>query len=708
MLPFKEINFNEPIIVTKVLQDGSILVVDAKTTVRILKKDTLEIISGFNGKTNHLRYNNKVVDFSNNGKYFATLSADCRESKLYNVKAKKLIAKIDKHHGETTCVGIDPKCRYMFSCGDDGKVFVVDIKSGKTSFIIPAHADTINDIAFSANSQWIATASYDKKITLYNLSMMGIKHKLKAHSAPVMKVLFLNKHRLLSVDKNSQAIVWDVFSAKVIARLNGIHDDVTQVIKSSDDKFLFLGTKLGYILVYNLDNYKLVSRKYMKLSTAITSLGFDDASQQLIVGGENGDVLFYPLYKDEVYVEKLVQKRNFEEIGKFIDDNPLLGYTPAYAHIEEVWEKTVAKAKLYLQSGDKETAKKLFHNFKHIPAKNKQIQKVMQEYVDFAKFAKMAKEGKLALAYSIANAHPIYKESKLYKSLETKWKNSFAVAQKCSLNPKEQEKARQILAPYRGVSEKTKFIQEIFVKGNIYKRFKAALIKKDFKILSELVKLHPFLKEFPEYDTIVKYSDTLYIKSRKLIAEDEFIPALKLLKILENFSDFKEESTKMIALIDSKQKFFTALENEDMVTAYTLLDNNLELQETKSGKVLQKQWNNALDKAGSYALRGDVEHLKEVLDLYMKIASKYATIATVFGRCYAVEIEKAIVSEKERIIIENGIKSYIKYFGLQDSIVNLFEIFKQHNENSTLDIHAQAEGSIEEWRPSMIVNSILA
>ncbi len=708
MLPFKEINFKEPIIISKVLEDGTILVVDAKTTIRILNKETLEVISGFNGKITHLRYKNKVVDFSNNGKYFATLSADSKESRLYNVTAKKLVAKIDRHHGETTCVGIDPKCRYMFSCGDDGKVFVVDIKSGKTSFTIPAHADTINDIAFSSNSQWIATASYDKKIMLYNLAMMGIKHKLKAHSAPVMKVEFLSKHRLFSIDKNSKAIIWDVFRGGVIARLEGVHDDVTQVIKSGDDKFLFLGTVLGYLLVYDLDTYKLISQKYMKLATTITSLGFDYSSQQIIVGCQNGDLLFYPLYKDEVYVEELVQKHKYEEVEKFIDDNPLLGYTKAYEHIESVWDKTVAKATYYLQNNDKLTANKLLSNFKTIPSKNKQIQKIFQEYLDFEKFSKMAKDGKFALAYSIANAHPVYKESKIYKAMEAKWKTSFALAQKCSLNPKEQEKARQILAPYRGVSEKTKFIQEIFIKGNIYKRFRIALDRKEFKLICDLVKIHPFLKEFPEYDALVKYSDSLYIKSQKLIDEEKFIAALKLLKILRDFSDFSEESQKMINDISNKQKFFGALSDDDMVLAYTLLDNILELQETKQGIALQKQWNSDLDKASSYAISGDLEGVKKVLEPYMKMSSKYSTIATVFGRCYIVELEKAIISEKERVVIENGIKNYIRHFGLQDSIVGLFEIFKEHNENSKLELKAQIEGDIEQWKPSMIVNSILA
>jgi len=147
----KSKNFKEPIVLIKILDDGSLLVVDSKTTIRFLNKESLELIDGFKVNTNHLRYKNSVVAFSSNGDFFATLSSDCKESRLYNTKTKKLITKVDRHHGEASCVGIDRANKYMFSCGDDGKTFAFDISSGKLAFTLPIHTDTVNDIAFSSN-----------------------------------------------------------------------------------------------------------------------------------------------------------------------------------------------------------------------------------------------------------------------------------------------------------------------------------------------------------------------------------------------------------------------------------------------------------------------------------------------------------------------------------------------------------------------------
>ena len=461
MEPVKRKNLKEPIILTKLLDNSQLLVVDSKTTIRYFDPKNLDVLDGFKGNINHLRYKTSVIAFSSEGEFFATISADSKESRLYNATTKKAIAKVGRHQGEVSCVGIDKTSQYMFSCGDDGKTFAIDIKSGKLAFTLPVHIDTVNDIAFSANGNWVATASYDKKVHLFNLSMMTPKHKFKSHSAPVMKLAFLTNSRILSIDKDSNAIIWNIYSAKILQRLEGVHDDVTQVCTSKNGKFLFLGTSLGYVILYDLDTYEQLSKKYIKLSTSITSMEFLEEGNQLILGCENGDLLFYDIFEGEAELKDLFKKKQYEEIQKKADINPLLAYTKLYKLVDNLWEKTLAQAIICLQNNDKKTAVALFKNFKNSPQKNKIMQKVILEYEDYDKFLTFAKAGKIPLAYNLANIHPMYKDSKVYKSLEARWQKAFVTAQKYSLDPKGIDKAKEVLAPYRGLSEKTKLIQEL-------------------------------------------------------------------------------------------------------------------------------------------------------------------------------------------------------------------------------------------------------
>lgn len=703
----KNKGFNKPIVLLKILDDGRLLVVDSETTIRFLNKDNLKMIDGFKVNIHHQRFKTSVVTFSNDSEFFASLTADCKESRLYNAKTKKLITEVDRHHGEASCVGIDPLNRYMFSCGDDGKTFAIDIKSGKLVFTLPVHVDTVNDIAFSKNGNWVATSSYDRKISIFSLVTMTPKEKLKAHAAPVMKLRFLKGNRLFSVDKNSTAIIWNVYSGKVLERLQGIHDDVTQVTTSGDDKFLFLGTALGYILLYDLDTYELLSPKYIKISSPITALEFDDETHSLIIGTEDGFLMYYDIYEGEQQLKEMLKNKEFDGIQKKADVNPILAYTQIYSLVSNLWENTLVKAKMALESGDKKKAIILFNTFKNIPSKNRIMQKTIADYAEFPKFVKFAKEGKLVLAYSIANTFPTYKESKLYKALEVRWKKVFAQAQKYTLDPKGAEKAKEIFAPYRGISDKTKLIQELLTQGEVYKRFRAAIGQKDFAICFELIKQHKFLKEFPEYDVLMKYADTLYIKSQQLITDGDTHAAVKMLRILSVFDDFKEEVKELMVDIETKQKFFNAIEEEDIASAYNMMALSEGLDETPDGEKLQAQWYEDQAKANTFAVEGNVEGIEKSLAAYMTITSKTAAIATVFAWCYMVQLEDRARDNASQLEIENGIKNFMLNFGLQDQIENFYILFKEKYPSSKLTLDLLTHGSMSMWRPSMIVHSIL-
>ena len=700
-------NFKEAIVQVQILDNSTLLVVDSKTTIRYLDIDSLELLDGFKATINHLRYKNTVVKFSSDGEVFVTLSSDCKESRLYNAKTKKAITRVDRHHGEASCVGIDSANKYMFSCGDDGKTFAIDINSGKLAFTLPVHVDTINDIAFSSNGNWVATASYDRKISIFHLKMMTPKHKLKSHAAPVMKITFIGQNKLFSVDKNNKAIIWNIYSGKVIARLDGVHDDITQVVTAENDQFLFLGSALGYILLYELKTYKQLSKKSIKVHSAITSLVFDEETKELIVACANGDLLFYNIYEGEEHITTLLKEKKYEQIQDHVETNPILEYTKIYDLVSNLWENTLNKAKKYLQKGDRKTAIALFSYFKNIPTKNKIMQQVLAEYVDYDKFLTCAQQGKLVLAYGLVNQHPMYKETPIYKALEDRWQKTFALAQKYSLDPKGSEKAREILAPYRGVSDKTKLMQELFTQGEVYKRFKISIGQKDFKISFELIKLHPFLMEFPEYSTIMNYADTLYIKSQELINAGDTHSAIKLLRILGDFPDFEAEVKKLMLDIDSKQKFFKAVRDDDIISAYNMLDKSDDLQLTDDGKRLQEQWNKDLAKANNFAVEGDVGGIEEALEPYMTINSKYMALGTVFGWCYMIQLEQAIDANKDKALVEEGIKNYILNFGLQDQILSLYEIFISKYKSSKLNLELLSQGSLSMWRPSMVVKSIL-
>ena len=697
----------KPVILMKILNSKELVIVDAETTVRYFDKENLGLKNGFKVGIKHKRYKTAVVAFSNDGEYFATLTSDAKESRLFSATTKKMIAAVNRHHGEASCVGIDPLSRYMFSCGDDGKTFAIDVESGKLVFTLPPHADTINDIAFSRNGNWVAVASYDRKISLFSLVTMTPKNKLKAHSAPVIHLQFFQRNKLLSIDKSSSAIIWNVYSGKVLQRLQGIHDEVTAMVIDDAEQFLFLGTQLGYVIVYDLNSYELLSAKYFKITSPITSMEFDTDNDILILGTEDGFIIYYDIYEGTDTLRDLLREKEFALVQKIVDINPLLVYTEIYSLLTSFWEKSLEKAKIALQKGDKEKAMLIFGQFKHMPSKNKIIQKLVKDYAEFPKFVQFAKEGKLSLAYGLANRFPIYKESVIYKTLEQRWKKAFVQAQKYVLDPKTAPLAKEILAPYRGMSEKTKFIQEVLSKAEIYKRFRSAISKKEFKVCSELIKQNEFLRELPEYESLMKFADSLYIQSQKFMKEGDIHSAIKILRILQDFEEFKDEARNFMIEFESKAKFFNVVRDGDMATAFDMMAISEDLMQTNDGMKLQQMWNHDLHSANAAAAVGNIKGVKDAMQKYMQISSKYAALATVFAFAYMVQLEDALQHDVERQKIENGIKNYVVNFGLSEQIEAFYNLFEDMYPETKLNLELLKKGSFSMWRPSMIVDSIL-
>jgi len=700
----KSKKFNQPIIYTRGLSDSTLAVVDAKTNIRFLNKKNLKLLNGFSVGITRLWYKNATFSFSKDGKYFATISGNAKESKLYNVQTKKLIAKVNRHKGDVTCVGIDKRAKYFFSCGDDGRTFVVDIKSSKLSFTLPAHYDEINDIVFSKNNQLVATASYDKQISIFDFSMMIPIVKLKAHAAPVMKILFLNEHRLFSVDKNGGAIIWDLNTKKVITRLTGVHDTVREV--TANDKFLFLGTQLGFVMVYELEGYTQINRNFLKYNSPISSLDFDDVANELVIGCESGELHLCDIYDGEKHLEELLKRKGYDEIQYYVDKHPILSYTKPYKIMLDIWTNSLQEAEELLQLAKQNEAKTILSKF-NSPSRQTIIKKLFKEYDEFAKFITLIKKDKLSLAYSLVKKHKSYQKSKLYIALEKRWKKLFAKAQKMAIQAKSKDEILELLSPYRGVSEKTILIQEMIVKSKVYVRFKDAVSKKDFKIAFELARVNPYLKEFEDYNSLIAYGDELYIKISKLLKESDLHNSIKLLRILIDFPDFEDEAKRMILDIENRGKFFKAVDENDLKTAYNLLSKSDILGETNEGKKLIEKWESDLELAEEYAIKADIISIDGVLDDYKNISSKNMAIVNIYAWAYINQIEQAIAKNRKKEIIEKAFKTYILNFGIDDHIYSTFELFEKKYSKSKLVLDALKKGSRAMWRVSMRVINIL-
>ena len=707
MLVLKQFNIKQPVLLLKVLENGFLAVIDNQTTHRLINLTDYTVVGGFKTNIEQERQIGDHVDISTSGKVSGAAIPGSNKAALFSVAKKGVLYKVGRHQGAVESVAIDPGMRYMVTGGEDGKSFAWFVQTSKLAFTLPPHTDYVTAIAFSDNGQWVATGSFDKNVQVMNLATMKDSKKLRGHSSPIVKLVFLPKLRLLSADREGGLIVWDLQTGKVIKRLVKMNDEITALCTSSDGKFLFVGTKLGYISLYELETYELLKQRYMKESESISSLAFIEEGSRLAVGTIQGNVSVYALFGDEDALLIEINKKNYEAVYQAVQENPILVYSRAYVMAETLWEQVVKKAHLLFEKEDVKSAKLLFAPFITIPKKRALVELFSKDAAQYTIFKKHIHDKRYPLAYTLAKQHPSFQNTAAYKQMESTWKKTFFKAQQLVLKKGGEETAKAMLAPYRGISEKTPLIQQLLTETQRYLYFKQLIGKKEFKKLFELVKHHTFLKEFAEYSAVLDYADKLYIKSQQAYQEGDYMDAEQYCTLLVDFPDYSADAVEMLEAIRAQKLFFDALAADNLANAYTYLANYPLLYDSKEGIELENRWREDADAAMKYAAKGNVAGISDVLKPYNSIEAKHVAMATVYEQCYIVQLEQAIKTKKPLAAIEQGIKKYISMFGLDENIALFFERLNDYYESS-LDLDKQKKSTISLWKPVMVIPDIMA
>lgn len=119
---------------------------------------------------------------------------------------------------------------------------------------LSGHSDSISRIAWSPDGRWLASASRDKSVRVWDVSKGIVRHILNGHTGWVIDLAWSpDSSKLVSCADDRMAKIWDASTGQVVRTLAGHDGTIKAVAWSPDGKLIATGSEDKTIWLWKAD-----------------------------------------------------------------------------------------------------------------------------------------------------------------------------------------------------------------------------------------------------------------------------------------------------------------------------------------------------------------------------------------------------------------------------------------------------------------------
>ncbi|XP_075569872.1 superkiller complex protein 8 isoform X1 [Pelecanus crispus] len=185
------------------------------------------------------------VDISHTGSIAASSSLDAH-IRLWDLETGKQIKSIDAGPVDAWSLAFSPDSQYLATGSHVGKVNIFGVETGKKEYSLDTRGKFILSIAYSPDGKYLASGAIDGIINIFDIATGKLLHTLEGHAMPIRSLTFSPDSQLLVTASDDGYIkIYDVQHANLAGTLSGhgswvlnvaFCPDDTHFVSSSSDK----------------------------------------------------------------------------------------------------------------------------------------------------------------------------------------------------------------------------------------------------------------------------------------------------------------------------------------------------------------------------------------------------------------------------------------------------------------------------------------
>lgn len=203
-------------------------------------------------------------------------------SKVINWTQSQVLA---GHTDWVNGLAFSPDSQTLASGSFDGSIILWDVSSGEQQKILSGHWDGVRTVAYSPDGLTLASGSDDKTIILWNTSTGAKQQTLTGHKGIVFSVAFSpDGQTLASGSFDTTVILWDANTGEQMKTLDGHTGGVQSLSFSPDGQMLASAGQDGNIILWDTIKGTQLQALGGEQSGMVDSVAFSPDGQALASG----------------------------------------------------------------------------------------------------------------------------------------------------------------------------------------------------------------------------------------------------------------------------------------------------------------------------------------------------------------------------------------------------------------------------------------